>query len=119
MHIQVAYVHAPYVMPTLGPERHVCLGARPARHLEVVQAPVDGKIAATGSTGELDAHLLKGRADAIGTKQGILRQLFNLLDRLNINFAQLFACMGFIFQSGKLLLRKTLENLVDRLSAYV
>ena len=59
MHIQVAYVNAPYLMPTLSPERHICLGARPAWHLEMIQASIDGKIATTGSTRKLDAHLLK------------------------------------------------------------
>jgi hypothetical protein len=41
-----------------GPERHLCLWARPAWHLEVIQALVDGKIAATGSAGKFDTHLL-------------------------------------------------------------
>src|SRR5579859_5815206 len=97
MHIQVTYVHAPYLMPTLGPERHVCLWARPAWHLEMIQSSVDGKITATGRAGEFDAHLLKRGADAIRPKQGILRELLNFLDRLNIDFAQFFAGMGFIF----------------------
>jgi hypothetical protein len=93
-------------MPTFGPERHICLGARPAWHLKVIQITVDGKIAATGSTRKLNAHLLKGRADTIRPKQGILRKFLNFLDRLNIDFAQLFACMGLIFQPGKLLFAK-------------
>ena len=106
-------------MSPFGPEWHICLWAWPARHLEMIQASVDGKIAATGGTRKLDAHLLKSGTDTIRPKQGILRQLLNLLDRLHINLAQLFARMGFIFQSGKLLLCKAPEDFVDGLSAYV
>src|SRR6266567_870531 len=119
MHIQVTNVYTPYVMPPLGPEWHLSLWTWPAWHLEVIQTPVDGKIAATGGARKLDAHLLKSRTDAIGSKQWILRKFFNLLDRLHIDFAQARARMGFIFQSGKLLLGKAPENSVDCLAAHV
>src|SRR5881275_216625 len=97
MHIQVTYVHAPYLMTPLGFEWHGCLWAQPAWHLEMIQVSVDGKITATGRAGKFDTHLFQRSADTIGPKQGVLRQLLNLLDRLNINFARTFAGMGFIF----------------------
>lgn len=119
MHIQVTNVHTPYLLPPFGFEEHFRLWARAVGWLlDVVQASIDGKIAPTGGTREFDAHLLQSRADAIGPKQGILRPFFNFLDRVNINFAQARSGVGFIFQSGKLLLRKAPEKLMDGFAAH-
>lgn len=98
MHIQVTNVYAPYLLPPFGLEGHSRLWAwTVGRLLDVIQASIDGKIAPTGGTRKLDAHLLKGCTDAIRSKQRIFRKLLNFLDRLNIDFAQACASMGCIF----------------------
>src|SRR5436309_5437353 len=106
-------------MPPLGSKWHICLWPRFARDLEVIQFSVDRKVAPTGGPRELDAHLFQGRADPIRANIWVFRELFDFLNRRNINLPELFPRMRLVRHSCKLFFRKPPENGMHGRSTHV
>src|SRR5262249_497661 len=110
MHVQIADIHRPDLMPAFGSEGHVGLGTDGASPLEGVGPPIDGQLPPTSRAGELDANLLEGRADAVGTDLRVLRKLLDGMNGPQVSFSELGAGVRAIRESRQLLLGKVPEE---------
>jgi hypothetical protein len=106
-------------MPAFGSEGHVGLGTDGASPLERVELPIDGQISPTSRAGELDAHLLEGRADAVGTDLRVLRKLLDSMNGLQVSFSELSAGVRAICESRQLLLGKVPEDSMHGVAAHL
>ena len=88
-------------------------------HLKVVQLAVDRKVAPTGGSRKLNAHLFQRCAHPIRAKVRVFRELFDFLNRRNIGLSELLSRMRFVGESCKLFLCKSSENDMHCFSAHV
>jgi hypothetical protein len=118
VHIQVAIIDTPVLVPPLGFERHLFPGVCPlARHLEMIQFPVQSQDAPAGPWGELDAQLFERGTDAIFPDLWVDLQTLHFLHGLQCDFGRwLMRSMRLVFQPGELLLDPPLECGIDGLA---
>src|SRR5215218_11050044 len=80
--VEVANVHAPYLVPPAGLERHLLLLlGTPLRFFEAVELAVDSEDAPAGAGAEIDPQLRQCRRDAKLPELGVLLELPHLVHR--------------------------------------
>jgi hypothetical protein len=117
MHVQVANVRGPVLMAPLGLEGHRFFrAATPHGHLQVIQLPIEGQNAATGTGRKVDALLQQRRMDPVGSQFRVLLEPLHGMHGSEIRLeGALVPGVRFVLQACELLCCPPLEGGVNGL----
>src|SRR5579863_1181122 len=121
MHIQIANIHTPELVSSLGFEGHLSFRATSlAWHLQMIEITIHRQNTPTSRPTQLDSYLLQGCANAVGAQLWVLSQFFNFLDGSQRDFPTWrLGSARFVWQACKVLLGPATEHFVDRRSAHI
>src|SRR5215212_11937389 len=110
--VEVANVHAPYLVPSTGLERHLLLLlGTPLRFFEAVELAVDSEDAPAGTGAEVDAQLRQSGGDAELPELRVLLQFSNLVHRPEVYLA--LSTAGFVLKAVDVLCDPLIQCPVD------
>src|SRR6266700_5710193 len=118
MHVQVPNVRCPVLMTPLCLEWHLFFRTSTFhRHLQVIQLPIEGQNATTGTRRKVDALLQQRRMDTVRSQFWVLLEALHRIHGSEICFEGApFTRMRFILQTGELFFHPPSERAMHGLS---